>query len=234
MEHRGIKREKRIVDLEDEEGAKERARKRKDAATPMDVFFRLDRKTIDALQKWNTIELECARCNQTYYECNNIGRWKCSQHAREWNASRGGDFYEVGRWDCCGSNYRKPLKGDAKWGCVRSDHTPIDAPYLVADDILLPKDLIRFVKPGPFSVVDLEKADLYDTLIKRPDKLHMEVEDDRGVVVGYSEEDYVVIRRYDWKEEAERKLRGESQIRCVFVGGCKIEEKYLSPYGVNT
>jgi len=204
---------------------------------PEEVVFRLSKDQISTIYNWQSIELTCARCGLTYYEINNIGQWKCSQHARGWNDYMGGNFYGPFQWDCCGVQMSKFPHGDTKAGCVAADHSPLDIPYSRGeDDMQLPKDLLGLIKVKPESIVplgDAKNTDIYEDLIDRPDSLSVEVTDENGEVISVEREEFVVVRRFDWNEDIERKSTARTMSNHTYVKGIRIPNRFISSYGIS-
>ena len=71
-------------------------------------------------------------------EAENIGRWKCSQHAHT-------PCINIGeKWPCCGKEFNS-YPHFQKDGCVKSDHTIECCPYNDYSIIPLPKYVAKSI-----------------------------------------------------------------------------------------
>lgn len=96
------------------------------------IYFSVDPEWEAILSYWKREQLTCFRCKYYFYEIDNLGAWKCAQHAVV-QPGRGGI------WSCCN-------KGSLERGCVRADHTTLVIPFDENHDIKIPsllKDVVE-------------------------------------------------------------------------------------------
>lgn len=180
----------------------------------VDAYFTLPQEWLEAMDKWRSIPLECARCGEDYFECNNIGQWQCKQHVGQWNMTQNGKFYSIGRWDCCGDyNRENPPSGPT--GCVKSDHSIMRSPYTRRDDMTVPNFLLQYIRVDGCALTNAKNENYKD-----PWTAH--------TLPGNS-----VIRRYDWIDAEERLTSGKTNRNKVCLNGDWVEKKYLSLYRLN-
>ena len=100
----------------------------------MDVYsFIADREWIEEINRWKSKELTCYKCGTFFYEIDNIGQWKCRQHASI--------TPQNGEWSCC-----KKILGTghvSSDGCVPSDHTTLLIPYTEIHNLPIPISLVQ-------------------------------------------------------------------------------------------
>lgn len=88
----------------------------------------------EILRLWATKQRTCTH-GHLYYELDNVGSWKCRQHALEYDEGEG-------LWPCCGKTNRLDR------GCVRADHRPFAAPLTVDQTIVgVPPPISRLMGP---------------------------------------------------------------------------------------
>lgn len=101
---------------------------------------------------WMQEERECSRCGAFYFECENLGQWKCFRHTRTFNSDGPGKHYGTARWDCCGREYQSFFTRSNN-GCTRSDHTGIrridgkDIPQMDEQMVLIELIEKQIIKP---------------------------------------------------------------------------------------
>lgn len=122
------------------------------------IYAVVDKKWEDVISRWTEEKLKCTKCGNFFYEINNIGAWKCSQHAHErhTNAST--------RWPCCDKIYRG-VPGMASLGCVRADHTTLEVNFTEEHDISIPITLKNYITVYGQSVIENNDA-LHQNKIK--------------------------------------------------------------------
>jgi hypothetical protein len=91
---------------------------------------KLPDKWVDIVEVFEKEEYKCVRCREIYRLCDNVGRWKCFQHSREYDR-------KLRKWDCCGK-----LKIYDR-GCNPSDHVDNHAGYEWNSHMRLPVELIK-------------------------------------------------------------------------------------------
>lgn len=134
-------------------------------------------------------ELCCVRCGTVFHEAENIGAWRCAQHA-SFALPPVGDA-----WPCC-DKQRRAIGGNGSgsrpWsdGCVAADHTTLHARFTELHDV-----------PMPYAVMNLLTRARNDALVE--DEGAATCGQDDAAVLGVP-----VFRRYDWR--AERVMRGRS------------------------
>lgn len=98
----------------------------------------------------------CVRCGNDFRDIDNIGSWKCTQHAYA-NLLNGELIPGQHLWPCCG----KPVKVDrlTDIGCVPCDHTIKKMPWEDMDDINIPQAIVStdFVSINPKAMIDEKK-----------------------------------------------------------------------------
>jgi hypothetical protein len=102
---------------------KERSKRKK---TRMSIFFSIDPEWEALLSLWEREQLTCKKCGFFFYEIENIGSWKCYQHAV--SSPRGGI------WPCCGKSFFDR-------GCIRADHTTLPISFSENHDLKIPSPL---------------------------------------------------------------------------------------------
>ena len=120
--------------------------------------------------------MTCYRCGAYFYEIENIGQWKCNQHASV--VPTGGEY-----WHCCGKVVGTGHVSDD--GCVPSDHTTLSIPYSEVHNV-----------PIPISIIQQLDVPLISTV------LHDDVSNTDGDY-GFQQ---VVVRRYDRESAASKGL----------------------------
>lgn len=164
---------------------------------PVDIYMKLSTPYRDIFEIWNTRALMCERCYVKYNDIENIGAWKCKQHAGEWNGDSNGDRYGRFQWDCCGSKYYENPSGIMNHGCIPCDHRPMAINYISYEtDVLLPTMLVPYL-------VGVRKEAILDNL---EIEYYMAYTDKRVPI------DYTVIRRFNWLEEKSLLERKETSI----------------------
>jgi len=112
-------------------------------------FERLSLDWQDVIRSW-AVERLCIRCNVTYREIENLGRWRCGDHPLSLNRSGDGRNHREGRYECCGyaisPHDRQAFRGRWGRGCTASDHSEFERPYDERDRIILPPEVLRIVK----------------------------------------------------------------------------------------
>lgn len=102
------------------------------------------------LERWREQWLLCVRCGIGYVELDNIGRWRCKQHACPMNA-------RTGVWPCCGARRTVDSYRWCTTGCVRADHIqPQRIAYTLAHTQVLPGRVKDLVAHRPEAVVAAE------------------------------------------------------------------------------
>lgn len=86
------------------------------------------------LEKWQRHLIHCVN-NHDYYEIENVGTWKCRQHAMKYDELKK-------EWPCC----HQPSYNE---GCVKADHRPYIEPYRDVHTIKQVPDLIKKSMKGP-------------------------------------------------------------------------------------
>ena len=82
--------------------------------------------------EWLSIRNICRKCGVVYYEIDNIGFWRCSQHP---------GFVQGDKWSCCG---RPILARYISNGCVPADHNLyVTGPYSIKNHIEVPMAIIK-------------------------------------------------------------------------------------------
>ena len=75
---------------------------------------------------WRRNPNACKRCDSTFYEFENMGRWKCWQHAAPHpvftHSLKYGTRSSAAVWPCCNG------RGERAKGCVPADHIGVAAP----------------------------------------------------------------------------------------------------------
>ncbi len=148
------------------------------------AYLLLDEDWNNIIHKWNQEELKCTRCKMLFKEIENIGLWKCSQHASEYLSGR---TSQKQYWSCCNRIYlgNNSLKNI---GCIKADHTTLKIPFNEDHDMPIPIALSEFMNLNGKSVVFKEFEDI--SSIQGKEELY----------------DTIQIRRFDWKD-AEKKGR---------------------------
>ena len=86
---------------------------------------------------WAETLLECTRCGRDFYEIDNIGSWRCSQHVA---------FRPTGGWwPCCGQKFISATQKVAAV-CVAADHRASLAPWDEEQDLHMPLPLANVVR----------------------------------------------------------------------------------------
>lgn len=75
----------------------------------------MDKKERDELDNWKARWGACGVCGERFREFDNVGAWKCTQHADEPSG---------GAYSCCGDLVR-PSPHPRRKGCVRADHNAL-------------------------------------------------------------------------------------------------------------
>lgn len=152
------------------------------------------------LEDWSERLRTCYRCGDLYYEAENVGRWRCFQHAarldpgtvssgtgtqtqRVWAGVVDEESPQVVQtWRCCGA----PLHGKASQdrnGCIPCDHNDRPAPWSRLEDTPLPKGLVAdAISPDPESILGPGDSLLHLKVVGQQDRKR-----------------YTVVRRYDWR-----------------------------------
>ena len=122
----------------------------------------------------------CYNCKLKYTESENIGKWKCHQHATF------ASINEKVIWPCCG----RTIKSINNNGCVKSDHTTLTVPYGEYDNLPIPISIAPQLKINNKlpSVVEVNSPDNYEFYTTRED-------------IADATENYIQIRRYDLKQQ---------------------------------
>lgn len=186
---------------------------------PIDIYMQLSDDYRKIFEIWTTRALLCERCYRKYNDIENIGAWKCRQHAGEWNGDQRGDRYGPYQWDCCGSTYfENPSGVDVSLsGCVPCDHRPTNTPYVAYEtDVRLPKILV------PFLVGVRRESVLNDVDIE----YYMSYTGNRVP------QDYTVIRRFNWWEHKSIMERKETSVGETFVFGTWVPKAATSFLGL--
>jgi hypothetical protein len=159
-----------------------------------DLYFIADDRWREIIKIWMTEKRCCTKCGTDYLESDNIGKWQCMQHCLPWNGSMWGKHYGPFRWDCCGSTRHVGDQGSPS-GCIRSDHTLLNAPYTEVNDVPIPFNLVNYI--GAYRESVLEKGD--------PSEIRKGFLD-----TSRAQEENVVVRRFDWKDAASRMETGKT------------------------
>lgn len=181
------------------------------------LLFTLTPDWIEMFRKWKEVELVCARCGIVYNDIENIGAWRCKQHASTFNWESKGKFHKIFTWDCCGSKEYKNISSIPS-ACVRCDHRPVDVNYTTPiNDVVIPSVLVQYlINFTPESLVQGE--DLIDY--------------EATTGVAWDLDTYTIIRRFDSREESARLTLGETAVSKIFMNGVWREQKDLSWYGL--
>lgn len=125
----------------------------------------------DELVKQWTGRRQCIRCSVFYKEKDNIGQWRCSQHAGFLNPK-----YKGYTTFCCKTVFRGfgNTVSATPWGCVRADHTILDIPYNDSHKLYISKKTLEIMMPPKYFTASDE--------IPRD-----------GIK-------FIGVQRYDWKE----------------------------------
>lgn len=138
------------------------------------------------IARWATEDRVCVRCGLLYKEIENLGTWRCSQHA--WPEPQGP------RWTCCGQVVRVTPSPVVK-ACVRADHCDLPGcrEWTTEHDRFLPNELIPTLGAYVFasSVTD--------------GTIHWEAQGFPGETQDQLLErsKHTVLRRYDWRKARE-------------------------------
>lgn len=124
----------------------------------------------EMLKQWNG-RRQCKRCSVFYSEKDNIGQWRCSQHAGFFNPTCKGS-----KAVCCGKVFRgfENTVSATPWGCVRADHTILDIPWNDSHKLYISRKTLEVMMPPKDYTASDEK---FKDGIK-----------------------YIGVQRYDWKE----------------------------------
>lgn len=103
----------------------------------------------DVWTLWQSRRLWCINDAHEYTEEQNLGQWRCWQHAGVWSE---------GRWTCCGRTYARDN------GCVAADHRPFAARYTDHQTVHnVPIYILKKLGPRPGiskqSIVRYDKAE---------------------------------------------------------------------------
>lgn len=95
------------------------------------------------IEQW-TFARHCIRCNMRYTEKENIGQFRCWQHAFLYDPND-----RINRSSCCGLKFRGYKIGPSAghWGCIRADHTQLPIPYNEMHKIYISKSMISSMLP---------------------------------------------------------------------------------------
>lgn len=183
---------------------------------PFEIELQIGKQWLQLLKDWSSLDQMCGRCGQHYKEIENIGSWRCKQHAREWNSFTNGTFYGANAWDCCGSKFHENNSEYAR-ACVPSDHNRLDFGYEKPEnDVVIPRVFLKYlVHMRPEALLDEER--LADYMAITNEILPSE---------------YVVVRRYNENEQMSREARGQSAVGQTKVNGTWIEKRHFSRFGI--
>lgn len=139
-------------------------------------YLLIDPEWEEVIHNWNQKKLTCTRCGHLFYEIDNIGHWKCSQHVRESIYFRARNGYS---WPCCGKR-AKVINTPAYNGCVKADHTTLSINFDEYHDIPIPRKLEDYIVLKRQSVVIEDETE--------------DLADDNDLFERF------IIRRFDWKK----------------------------------
>jgi hypothetical protein len=187
----------------------------KDTSLPQDLYFRLSSSWKDWYESIAKEYITCGRCGIYYREIENIGAWKCKQHALEWNRFASGEFRERGRYDCCGSIFIEDLSEFPK-GCVPADHAPLNTVHeSPREEVVFPQILLPYMIDIKREAI-LDGPELNEFLALNP----------------HIPNDCTVVRRFSTKEHLSRINRGKGAEEEDMIDGNFMRKKDTSWFGI--
>lgn len=180
------------------------------------LLFTLDPEWREMFSKWREIELSCERCGIFYNDIENIGAWKCKQHALPYNRNRKGNFFDKGHWDCCGEREPGREYGIPN-GCVPCDHRPIDVKYeKILNDVAIPNPLISYL-------IGFKQ----EAISKEDDAMEFFEARNRF----FDPDFWTIVHRFDVDADRIRKLYGKSNEDKFEIGNTWRFKRDISFYG---
>ena len=185
----------------------------------------LEKPTYTLVVQWEMTYLllketeQCLRCGRMFVGLENIGAWKCRQHAFKGTTGTGNPILDLKAgdlWPCCGAL----VKADSfnNGGCVPADHTILRNGYAweFHEDFYVPKfvfDELKGVRPDAVISSHQYQLDqeygkqLYtESHMDNPIAPHHPRNIRRPKAPARLDHEYRYIRRFDFREHARRSL----------------------------
>lgn len=168
-------------------------------------FASLESKWKTELLRLKKLKGRCTRCLADFYEIDNIGQWKCKQHAY-----RGEPLPISSRWPCCGAIVGRSRNSNEN-GCIRCDHTATVFTWTEKDVYRVPQEVVEVAFGNKLQMDCFLSREEYIEIFKKNqiinglgriiDRLDLNDENSGGIPMNQ-----FFISRYDRREQEKREL----------------------------